>query len=147
MWSKSVAYHFYTKACLTRQTTKGATWTCIMCMCMCIMGGGKANLCSASWCDMDTNGVDFKHVVYHGRNHSYFLVLSRDNQLTRIPYSSVPVLCLSQKIRITSVLAVFLKHGQTDFSRASNSISHHLTELQKRADRADQSVLIFPGRC
>ena len=51
-------------------------------------------------------------------------------QLTRMPYSSVLLLCpLSQKIRITSVLAVFLKHGQMDFSRASNSISHHLTSI------------------
>ena len=38
------------------------------------------------------------------------------------------------KIRITSVLAVFLKLGQMDFSKASNSISHHLT-------------LVFPENC
>ena len=30
-------------------------------------GGGKAILCSASWSDMDTNGVDIKHVVYRMR--------------------------------------------------------------------------------
>ena len=35
----------------------------------------------------------------------------------------------SQKIQITSVLAVFLKLGQMDFSKASNSISHHLTPI------------------
>ena len=28
-----------------------------------------------------------------------------------------------------------------------DSYPHRVTELQKRADRADQSVLIFPGRC
>ena len=33
------------------------------------------------------------------------------------------------KIRITFPLAVFLKHGQLDFSKASNSISHHLTSI------------------
>ena len=44
------------------------------------------------------------------------------------PLSSSSV-CLSQKIRITSVLAVFLKLGQMDFSKASNSISHHLTSI------------------
>ena len=47
--------------------------------------------------------------------------------------SSVLLLCpLSQKIRITSVLAVFLKLGQMDFSKASNSISHHLTSIFPR---------------
>ena len=41
------------------------------------------------------------------------------NQTTRMPYSSSVLLCppLSQKIRITSVLAVFLKLGQMDFSK------------------------------
>ena len=32
-------------------------------------------------------------------------------------------------IRVTSFLTVFLKHGQMDFSKASNSISHHLTSI------------------
>ena len=45
----------------------------------------------------------------------------------------IPALCppppLSQKIRITSPVAVFLKHGQMDLSKASNSISHHLTSI------------------
>ena len=52
-------------------------------------------------------------------------------QTTRMPYSCTVLLllCLSQKIRITSVLAVFLKLGQMDFSKASNSISHHLTSI------------------
>ena len=50
-------------------------------------------------------------------------------QLTRMPYSLSVLLCLSQKIRINSVLAVFLKLGQMDFSTASNCISHHLTSI------------------
>ena len=36
---------------------------------------------------------------------------------------------LVTKIRVTSLLAVFLKHGQLDFSKASNSISQHLTSI------------------
>ena len=36
---------------------------------------------------------------------------------------------VSQKIWFTSLLAVFLKHGQMDFSKASNSISHHLSSI------------------
>ena len=52
------------------------------------------------------------------------------NQPTRMPYSSSVLLCpLSQKIWITSPVAVFLKHGQMDFSKSSNSISHHLTSI------------------
>ena len=31
------------------------------------------------------------------------------------------------KIRVTSPLTVFLKHGQLDFSKASDSISNYLT--------------------
>ena len=48
-----------------------------------------------------------------------------------MPYSCISssILCLSQKIRITTVLAVFLKLGQMDFSKASNSISRHLTSI------------------
>ena len=47
-----------------------------------------------------------------------------------MPYSCTVLLCpLSQKIRITSPVAVFLKHGQMDLSKASNSISHHLTSI------------------
>ena len=38
-------------------------------------------------------------------------------------------LSVSQKIRVTSLLAVFLKHGHMDFSKASNSISRHLTSI------------------
>ena len=53
----------------------------------------------------------------------------RANQTTRMPYSSV-LLCLSvTKIRITSVVPLFLKLGQMDFSKASNSISHHPTSI------------------
>ena len=47
---------------------------------------------------------------------------------TIMPYSS-SVCPLSQKIRITSLLTVFLKHGQMDLSKASNSIFHHLTSI------------------
>ena len=49
-----------------------------------------------------------------------------------IPLSVCPLSVT--KIRITSPVAVFLKHGQMDLSKASNSISHHLT-------------LIFPENC
>ena len=33
------------------------------------------------------------------------------------------------------------------YSGHSDQEAFHGAELQKRADRADQSVLIFPGRC
>ena len=49
--------------------------------------------------------------------------------LLECPIPALSVLCLSQKIRVTSLLTVFLKHGQMDFSKASNSISHHLTSI------------------
>ena len=43
-----------------------------------------------------------------------------------------PAQChMSQKIRITSPLTVLLKHGQLDFSIASNSISHYLISILK----------------
>ena len=48
-------------------------------------------------------------------------------QLTRMPYSSSVL--VSKKIRFTSPLPVFLKHSQIDFSKASNSISHHQTSI------------------
>ena len=50
-------------------------------------------------------------------------------KLLECPIPAPPPLSSSQKIRITSVLAVFLKLGQMDFSKASNSISHHLTSI------------------
>ena len=40
-----------------------------------------------------------------------------------------PLSSSSQKIRITPLLTVFLKHGQMDFSKASNSISHRPTSI------------------
>ena len=55
--------------------------------------------------------------------HTCLLVKTLEIKLLEcpIPPLSVLLLCpLSQKIRITSVLAVFLKLGQMDFSKASN---------------------------
>ena len=54
--------------------------------------------------------------------------------LLECPIPALSSVLVSQKIRITSPLPVFLKHGQMDFSKASNSISHQLT-------------LIFPENC
>ena len=56
------------------------------------------------------------------------------NKLLECPIPALSSVLVSQKIRITSPLPVFLKHGQMDFSKASNSISHQLT-------------LIFPENC
>ena len=44
-----------------------------------------------------------------------------------MPFSSSVL--VSQIIRFTSLLTVFLKLGQMDFSKASNSISHHPTSI------------------
>ena len=59
---------------------------------------------------------------------------SVDINLLECPIPALSSVLVSQKIRITSPLPVFLKHGQMDFSKASNSISHQLT-------------LIFPENC
>ena len=54
-----------------------------------------------------------------------FSVGACSNPTTRMPNSSVRV----TKIRITSPLTVFLKHGQLDVSKASDSISDSLTSI------------------
>ena len=50
-------------------------------------------------------------------------------KLLECPIPPPPPLSVSQKIRVTSLLAVFHKHGHMDFSKTSNSISHHLTSI------------------
>ena len=54
-------------------------------------------------------GKELLHAI--GRNRSSCLRIANDMKRTVI------------------VLTVFLKHGQMDFSKAFNSISHHLTPI------------------
>ena len=80
-------------------------------------------------------------IIFFSPRHAYLAAFSRFGwsqviifllfiKLLECPIP--PLSSSSQKIRITSPLAVFLKLGQMDFSKASNSISHHLTSIFPR---------------